>query len=51
MNEYVTVKEEYVVFVKNKELGKYIMGSHPCKADTLEKVKMNYPEYRKHWEK
>ena len=27
------------------------MGSHPCKADTLEKVKTNYPEYRKYWEK
>lgn len=51
MNKKTTTREEYVVFVKNKESGKYIMGSHPCKADTLEKVKANYPEYRKYWEK
>lgn len=49
MNKNAKVREEYVVFVKNKGLGKYI--AHPCKANTLEKVKTNYHEYRKYWEK
>lgn len=46
-----TTREEYVVFVKNRGSGKYIMGHHPCKADTLEKVRETYPEYRKYLEK
>ena len=51
MNIKTTTREEYIVCVKNKVSGKYIMGHHPCKADTLKKVKEYYSEYRKYWEK
>lgn len=43
------VKEEYVVAIKSKVNGKYIFTAHPCKADTLEKCKAYYVEYRKNW--
>jgi hypothetical protein len=45
------VKEEYLIAIKSKANGNYIFTAHPCKADTLEKCKAQYPEYRKNWER
>lgn len=45
-----TVVEEFVVFLKNKESGSYIMGSHPCKGNSLEDVMARYSRYRDIWE-
>ena len=46
----VTVKEEYIARIKRKDNGKYIFTAHPCMADTLEKCKARFEDYRKQWE-
>ena len=46
----MNIREEYVIAVKSKSNGKYIFTGHPCKADTLEKCKAQYAEYRREWE-
>ena len=50
MNTTTIIKEEYTVFIKLKDSGKYIRTAHPRTADTLEKCKSRYEEYRKEWE-
>ena len=43
-------KEQYIVAIKSKDSGKYIYTSRQCQADTLEKCKALFVEYRKAFE-
>lgn len=47
----VIIKEEYVAHIKCKDSDKYIRTAHPCMADTLEKCKAMFANYRKEWER